>query len=165
MNKKLILSLSTVTLLSTALFANMEHHKDKMQNSQIKKDACMKMMDKTHPKHKRGEMIIGKIMMLDLSAEQKNKIDQLMAQFKEKMQDPYEAFSDNGFDKDKFIDAHKNNFKTMVKHKAQMIEEVYSILTKEQKKDLKTILDMDKIMKKKKFDKMMGKVHKPEFHG
>lgn len=166
MNKKLILSISAAVLLSTSLFANMHDGKKQMPKDGMNKQACMDKMGKKPFEFKKGDMIIGKMMMLDLSSEQKEKIKTIMDNFKDDLEDPYEAFSANGFDKDKFVDAQKNNIKTMLKNRADLIEKVYAVLTKEQKKDLKTILDADRIMKKKRFEKMISQhPHKPEFHG
>eukprot|EP01155_Anaeramoeba_flamelloides_P012774 Anaeramoba_flamelloidesa333531_47.p2 GENE.a333531_47~~a333531_47.p2 ORF type:complete len:184 (+),score=31.62 a333531_47:124-675(+) len=163
MNKKLILSLSTVALLSSSLFANMPQ-KMEMQKDGMQQQSCMKKMKRHSFGHKKVDMIITKIMMLDLTSKQKDEIKKIINEFKDNLQDPSDAFSDTGFDKDMFIEAHNHNFKTMIENRANLIEKVYAVLTKEQKKDLKTILDMDKLIKKK-FDKMMGKAHKPEFRG
>lgn len=164
MNKRLILSLSTIALLSTSLFANMHQEKMGMPHGDMKKERCMKGMHKPHGGMQEN-MIIGKIMMLDLTKEQKDKIDTIMSEFKADLKDPYEAFSESSFDKDKFVEAQQNNIKMMLKNRAELIEKVYAVLTKAQKKDFKTLLNSDRIMKNKKFENRMGGMPKPEFQG
>lgn len=161
--KKFILGLGAVALLTNSLHANMNEEKTQMQKAMMIKHFQIKHMPMKSQKGIVDRMIIGKIMMLDLSDEQKGKIDTIIKEFKAELSDPYEAFSDNEFDKDAFVKAQRNNIKTMIKNRADLIEKVYNVLTKEQRKDLKTILDMDKIVKKKLFNKHQA--HKPKFQG
>lgn len=158
-NKKLILTLATVTLFTNSLFANMDEKRTQLPENMMIKHFYMKTMP-MKPHHKFEDRIISKIMMLDLSKEQKKQIKEIVHTKNKKTLDPLDAFSEDGFDKEKFILAIENKKETKLKNKAEKIAKVYALLTKEQKKDLKTILDMEKLMKKK-----MSKKHKPEFRG
>lgn len=161
--KRFILSLGAIALFTSSLHADMNDDKMQMQKGMMVKHFQIKHMPMKPQNGLLDRMIIGKIMMLDLSEEQKGKIDNIIKEFKAELSDPYEAFSDEEFDKDAFVKAQRDNIKTMIKNRADLIEKVYSVLTKEQRKDLKTILDMDKIVKKKLFNKHQA--HKPEFRG
>jgi protein CpxP len=165
--KKIILSLGAIALFTTSLSANTYEGKRQLPNGMMIKHYQMKQMPmKGYHKKSRKNMIISKIMMLDLTPEQSKKIKEIVEVKNDKVIDPLDAFSENGFDKDKYIKAIEGNKEARLKERAEKISKIYALLTKEQKKDLKTIIDMEKLMKKKKFDRMMGKNdQRPQFRG
>lgn len=168
MKKSLILSIGTAALLSSSLFANMPFGNPGMPNKGIQTQDCGKTMMPQRPmgdKKMGKDMIIGKIMMLDLSSEQRKKIDDILRTKPKDMIDPLDAFSETSFDQSKYLKALETNKETMLKDRVEKLSKVYALLTETQKKDLKTIIDMEKI-KRKNMDKraMDFKMHKPEFH-
>ncbi|MDY0321991.1 MAG: Spy/CpxP family protein refolding chaperone [Arcobacteraceae bacterium] len=87
--------------------------------------------------------VMDTIMSLDLSKEQESKIDAIMKEHMDEVKaktDIASAFSADKFDKKKFMEA-QNTREIMVQSKADMLEKVYKVLTKEQKAELKAELD------------------------
>jgi Spy/CpxP family protein refolding chaperone len=87
--------------------------------------------------------VMDTIMNLDLSKEQETKIDAIMKEHMDEVKaktDVASAFSADKFDKKKFMEA-QNTREIMVQSKADMLEKVYKVLTKEQKAELKAELD------------------------
>ena len=94
---------------------------------------------------KRGE-IIKVFQSLDLSSDQKEQLMTLRKEMQETMKslrDPQKAkeellgyFSEEGFDKDGFVNKVSEKFDEKIKIRADYIEKMYNILTPEQRKDL-----------------------------
>lgn len=154
MNKKIILSLASALLLTSTLLAsgmnsdNQNTMKCSDKNG-MKKECSKKMMYKKH--HGKNHMVA--IMMhLDLSAEQKVKVRELMRNTWKNMPKTSDAFSDSSFDKELFIKLSKERRDNKIQREADMIEGVYNILTPAQKKALKEKLSQ-KRMKKQKMSK------------
>lgn len=163
MNRKLILSLSTVALLSTSLFANMPMGNHNMQNQGIIKEQQKKDMQK-HPIQysvMHSEIVLNNIMMLDLTNEQIKKIKEIINAKVENIINPSDAFTKDSFDKAKYLKTIEQNKEMVLKDRVEKLSKIYEILTKKQKIDLKTILDMEEIMQKKM---ETHKMHKQEFH-
>lgn len=96
--------------------------------------------------------LIDTIMIMDLTKEQEAKIDALMTEHMESVEaktDLNLAFGDNKFDKKKFIEV-QNKRDIMVQSKADMIDKMYQVLTKEQKAELKAELNNFSQTKNKK---------------
>lgn len=120
MNKKILVTLALgLTLgLSSISAKGFEKDGDRMSHHQF---GDMKMMMS--------------LKSIDLTKEQKEKIKDLFEDKKEqKNDDLVKLFSEKGFDKKAYIDMMSNKRDNMLKSKAQMIEDVYAILTDEQKK-------------------------------
>ncbi len=94
---------------------------------------------------KRGEVI--KIFQsLDLSDDQKEQLNDLRKEMRETMKslrDPQKAkeellgyFSEEGFDKDGFVNKVSEKFDEKIKIRADYIEKMYNILTPDQRKEL-----------------------------
>ena len=152
MNKKMILGLATATLLATSALAYGGGSKscDGYKNSCDKS----KMMHKRS--HKGGFKFVHMVMKLDLSDEQRKQIRKIVQTTMNSTPYPIDAFSDTSFDKEKFIKLHKQKREVKVQKKADMIEDIYELLDDSQKKDLKTMLDMKKMMKKSKMHNKKG---------
>jgi len=135
MNKRVILSLGLTALLSSSLSAN--------GMSCDKEDKNFKKSHNEMMKHNRneGNHLMAYIMKLDLSDEQRKKIDSIV---KENMQNSAklsDAFSDKSFDKDLYIKSLKEKEELRVERKAQMMQNVYNVLNASQKQELKKIID------------------------
>lgn len=92
-------------------------------------------------------MILPKIMMLDLSTEQQEKISEILAN-NQGMENPLDAFTNNSFDEVKYAKVMQKNMDNMGKFCAQRISKIYNLLTAKQKKDLKSLLDAQNVMMK-----------------
>lgn len=146
MNTKIILSLGATALLASTLLAN------PAQGPKCDKGSCNKQqMSKQHKKGNskgKGENVVRMFKKLNLTDEQKTKIRAIIKDSMNSVPNPSTAFTDNSFDMNKFIELSKQKQASKIERRAQMIQKVYSVLTDEQKKDFKTMLDMKDIMKK-----------------
>ncbi|MDD2697236.1 MAG: Spy/CpxP family protein refolding chaperone [Arcobacteraceae bacterium] len=86
-----------------------------------------------HPHHDFMRMFMGKVETLGLTKEQKASIGKIFDENKPKMVTPMEAFSDDKFDAQKFVDIIQNQKLERIKQQADIISKVYDILTPEQK--------------------------------
>jgi len=107
--KKLIIGLATVSVLGVGLFA--------MGGGCNKKAGFMKPV----------------IMELNLSQSQKEQIQEIHTKSKNAMETPSDAFSENGFDKAKFIKISKSFRERRIEQKAENMEKIYNLLTDEQR--------------------------------
>lgn len=99
-------------------------------------------------------MILPKIMMLDLSEKQQEKIRKILNSKVLNDLNPLDAFSDTSFDKDKYIKAVEKNREMMIKIHAEKISKIYLLLTNKQKKNLKKIIDVQNMYKNKNYNHM-----------
>ncbi|RXJ99132.1 hypothetical protein CRU98_07150 [Arcobacter sp. CECT 8986] len=139
MKRKILAATLATTILTTGLFA---YQNNGGQNCQFmnKDKASMKMNKKGY--HHKHHGIIGVVKQLNLSTEQKSKIADIMKSNRGKMQTINDAFSKTEFDKNKFIKILSTKRENMIKLKAQMVSDIYDILTKEQKEQFKVLLDL-----------------------
>lgn len=154
MNKKIILSLTATALLASSLLA----YNGQSQMQQGNNPGCKqgKMM-KGH-KGKSGPMLTKMVMRLDLSDAQRTQVRAVIKKNMANKPNPHDAFTDTSFDKKAFIALANARRDGRVEARADMIEEIYTLLEPSQKKDLKTMLDMKDIMKKNK--SMQGNMKK-----
>lgn len=141
---KMILGLGTAALLSTAALAypaGMNTDGCDMKNNHHK------MMKMKH--HKKGDKIIGAMMKLDLTQDQRDKIDTILKEARDARQSPSVAFTAKDFDKEKFVKLMKEQRETRIEQRAETLGKIYALLDDTQKKDLKTILDMQRLQHKK----------------
>ena len=143
MNKKILLGLGAALLASTLMAGNCGNKQMCDGNNK----GCATMQGTCH--NKGG--FIPAVMSLDLSSEQETKIKEVMAKCCKDAPNPMDAFSETNFDKKKFVELSKKRKDAKIEHKAQMMSEVYALLTVEQKKALKAKLDQ----RGKKLPKMM----------
>lgn len=100
--------------------------------------------DRQYRSHHKGNMsrfFIGAVYSLDLTKEQQVKVDELIKTFQENRMKKFDAFTEKGFDKEAYINARLKMKEDMVRAKADLIENVYKVLTSEQKKELKEEID------------------------
>lgn len=151
MNKKIILGLGSSLLVASSLLAF---------NPQSGMQGCdgmgqgMKCGSKFHKMQKRGMHkkrggFMSMVMNLDLSTKQRTQIKEIIMASRKDMPKPSDAFSDTKFDKEKFIKLATQKREAKIKLRAEVMSKVYKVLNSSQKKDLKTMMDMKQLMKKK----------------
>ena len=109
-----------------------------------------------HSNHHKGDssrFIIGAVYALDLSDEQKGKVDAFMVEYQNLRTKAFEAFKDDGFDKEAYIKARITSKEDKIKAKADLIEKIYGVLTKEQKTELKKELEDFKKLRETRVNK------------
>jgi Spy/CpxP family protein refolding chaperone len=154
MNKKIVLSLAAAILLSTSAIASCQN--SDMGKGYKEKSSSCNMMQKGSSFKQHGS-IMHMAMMLDLTDEQRVKIRDIIKSSYANMPKQSDAFTDNSFDKQKFIDISKEKREFKIKNKADTIEKIYALLDDSQKKDFKTMIDMREMMKYNMKNKMMNK--------
>jgi Spy/CpxP family protein refolding chaperone len=142
----------TVLLLSSLVSSFLFAVDMKNNSGEFKKDRgdfCHKEMRLAH------FSLMKYIHELKLDDGQVSKIKDIMKNIRPKIESYSEVFKDGKFDKDRYIDISLNKYKNMVEYKATLIEKIYEILTKEQKDELKKMIDSNKFEDKKgmKYDK------------
>ncbi len=146
MNKKIILSLTAAALLTSSLLAyNGQGQMQQGNNPGYKQGKMMQGQ-----KGRGGPMFIKTVMRLDLSDAQRTQVRAIIKKNMADKPNPNDAFTDTSFDKKAFIALANERRDGRVEARADMIEEIYTLLEPSQKKDLKTMLDMKDIMKKNK---------------
>lgn len=143
MNKRIILGLGFAALLSSSVLAgNISCDKEDKGFNKSHKMSC-----DSH----RGGRFMPLVMKLDLSDEQRKKIDAIVQESMKGMPKISDAFSENGFDKKLFVKLYNEKIENKAEKKAQMIESVYAVLDASQKKELKKILNERATAKKEFF--------------
>ncbi len=142
MKKSILVTAVTVTILATGAFAyNKSGCNMSGQNQQGMGMKKMHMMKQGMHQQKRGSMM-KLFRQLNLSAEQQTKLQDIMKNSMQKRESMFTAFSENGFDKDKFIKQAMNKKENMIKLKAQTLEKAYNVLDKKQKSQLRVLMDL-----------------------
>ncbi|RXJ86779.1 Spy/CpxP family protein refolding chaperone [Arcobacter sp. CECT 8985] len=139
MKTKLLSGVLATALLTTGLFAYQNNGDRNCQFSNDKKMYKKHMMRKSNYK-KFGIMSV--VKQLNLTADQKMKIAKVVRTNKGKMQTINDAFTKKEFDKNKFIEILSSKRENMIKLKAQMVADIYDVLTNEQKEQFKVLLDL-----------------------
>jgi Spy/CpxP family protein refolding chaperone len=129
MGNKLILSIGASMILVSSLLAFGGHS------------------GKKNGSHKGG--VIKMVMNLDLSDTQRTQIRTIMQDGKASMPNPSNAFSDTSFDEAKFIKLLNERKNNKIEHMAKRISKIYKVLSVEQKKNLRTMLDAKNKMRQK----------------
>ena len=127
------------TVLASGLFAMGDMDKKDRKNIENK---CM-MSEETMMKHHK-ETILYLFNELNLTGEQKTKIEQIVADVRKNEKTPDVAFTKDSFDKDKFISIMNDRRDNMIKSQAEIMEKSYAILTAKQKEQLKVLMDLRK---------------------
>ncbi|RXK00729.1 hypothetical protein CRV02_08660 [Arcobacter sp. CECT 8989] len=143
MKKRVIISMALATVLATGLYAkgNCDRGCDYNKSS--------KMMKKSH---KGGFMSF--VYNLDLDDKQKEQIQTIKKEMmKKRFAKKDSAFTATDFDKEKYIQLMKQKRENMIESKAEMIDKIYKVLNKDQKKQLKEMMDK----RKERFSSMMKK--------
>ena len=155
MNTKIILSLGASALLASSLLAlspvpNQGNAGACQQGKMKQCDGASCQQKKMMKQHKQGKKdgIVKMFMKLDLSDAQRAEIRSIIQENRKNRPTLNTAFSDTSFDKEQFIAISKAKQANKAERKAELIQKIYNVLTKAQKKDLKTMLDMKVLMKK-----------------
>lgn len=149
--KKTIVSFATLlTLAATSIYAA---NSDTCQNmTPCPNPNGMTEAPAPHMMHAHKGGMIGGFPMLDklnLSDDQRHKLDVLQSEFKlemTKLRDPkmvtkmQDLMSADSFNKKEFIKLHNEMHEKMVNIQADHMEKVFNVLTKEQRAELKTLL-------------------------
>lgn len=143
--KKIVTSLALASVLVSGLYAQNGEFKKDRQNCEMKyKDG------KKGSKHQGG--IFGVFYELNLTAEQKTKIDEIIKDSMKNQETPMDAFGKDSFDKAKFTKIMKEKRDKHLEVKAEIIDKAYKILDAKQKEQLKTLLDLRKDKMQQKFE-------------
>lgn len=141
MKTKLTAGLLLTTLLAGSLYAGNCQMNNKMQKGNSDRSTCMMKYKKSH-KDSRSSMGIFK--ELNLTADQKKKIKEIVKEARKNKKTINEAFTKDSFDKNKYISIMNEKRDNMLKSKAEIIEKSYEVLTAKQKEQLKVLMDLRK---------------------
>jgi periplasmic protein CpxP/Spy len=144
MKNKLISGLLTSVILGTGLYATADM--DKRANSQ-----CMTKNDKSHKMDNHRGGVFNMFERLNLTAEQKTKIEQIIDESRKNIKSEDEAFTKDSFDKAKYVQIMSEKRDNMLKSYADTMEKSYAVLTTKQKEQLKVLMDL----RKEKMDKKL----------
>ena len=143
----ILTSLAMSAILATSVHAQMQE-KPMMQKEGKAcdmKQAKMKGCDM----QKGGHGIMPLLHKLNLTDEQQKSIKAIMDENMKKQESKYSAFTEDSFDKNKYIKQMKNAQEDRIKLQAETIEKVYALLTPKQKSQLRVLMDLnDEKMKK-----------------
>lgn len=147
-SSKVLTGLVLSSLLATGLYASCN---EKKSHGMMSQDNGMKMMKKSSH---HGKMMFKSILKdLNLTAEQKTQIKEIVKTSKAKRQGMNEAFSKSSFDQNEFIKIMSEKRDNMIKSKAEMISKIHAVLDKKQKEQFKVLLDL-------KAEKMQSRYNK-----
>lgn len=140
MNKKILITLGSLLVASSLMAGNCNMQKNNGPKSCDTKQNC-----NTNNCGSKGGFI-PMVMSLDLSDEQRTKIKTIVTNSFANMPNPHDAFTETTFDKKKFMELAKQKRDAKLERKAQMMQDVHAVLTKEQKVALKKQLDTKTMM-------------------
>jgi periplasmic protein CpxP/Spy len=140
-------ALAMSALLATSMNAQMqEKGMQKEGKSCDMKQAKMKGCD---GQRGGGHAIMPLLHKLNLTDEQQKSVKAIMEENMKKQESVYSAFTEDNFDKSKYIKQMKNAQEDKINLQAQTIEKVYALLTPKQKSQLRVLMDLqDENMKK-----------------
>jgi len=151
----------SVLLMSSTLFANTDYtsYKENNQNlhQEYKKINGYNNHDKKKSRYHRGDIgrfFIGVVYNLDLTKKQNEEIDAIIRDFKNKRFDKFNGFTEDGFDKQAYINARMKSKSDKIKLKADLIENIYKVLDKKQIEKLNKKIKLFKQRKMNKRKKM-----------
>ncbi len=146
MKRSILATAVAVTILATGAFAYNKagcNMSEQYQGKGMKKMHMMQgSMNKGMHKKQGGMAIMKLFRQLNLTQEQQTKLRDIMQNSMQKRESMFSAFSENGFDKDKFIKYAMNKKENMIKLKAQTLEQAYNVLDKKQKSQLRVLMDL-----------------------
>lgn len=133
MKKQILTSLVALSVLTTGGYAynntscqNKGHHK--MYAKKMQMHGSMKFMQM--------------FKRLNLNNDQKMQIREIIAKSMQKKESMFSAFSQDSFDKEKFIKQASQKRENMIKLRADTLEKAYNVLTKKQKSQLRVLMDL-----------------------
>ena len=139
MNKKIIFILGTLMFCSASLLASASQMQTKEQERQH---------EKYPPSKKQLNMnFVNMVLNLKLTDAQREKIYTIIKNSMDTLPRPEDAFTENSFDKKKYIQLTKERRIMKLELKAQMIETVYALLSPSQKKALRTMIEVKEMIR------------------
>ncbi|QKF58598.1 Spy/CpxP family protein refolding chaperone [Aliarcobacter lanthieri] len=133
--KRIVLSMILATLLGGALYANCDVDKGhKGDRTHFSKDKFNK--------HSKDGHFFGMFKELNLTAEQNEKIKNIIEDIRKDNKFINEAFTKDSFDKAKYSKIISEKRENMLKSQVEILEKSYAILTPKQKEQLKVLLDL-----------------------
>jgi len=159
-NLKRSIMLATALFVTTSAIPNNEYKQNNEQKHEMheKGKGYKGYKNKKDRRSHRGDIsrfFIGTVYSLNLTKEQEMKIDKSIQEFKKKRFNEFNGFTKDGFDKQKFINARKNAREDKIKLKADLIANIYKVLTKEQLVQMNKEIEMYKKMKEVEMYKKM----------
>ena len=139
MKRTLIVTVTAISLFSSSLFAfGSTGRITQDQSKQIMHQQIMKKKSV----HSVSQHFINLVYQLNLSKEQSDKIYKIITTEKPEKALLFDTFSESNFDKEKFLSQMDKQSEFTLKSKADKIEKIYSILTSNQKKQLRVLMDL-----------------------
>ncbi len=151
MKKKVLVATGLATLLAVGLYAS--SNCDKGKHGWSNHGGFHKAYK--HQRKHRGELM-STFKKLNLTKEQKKQIWQIKKDMMKNCPSINMAFTKDSFDKAKFIEIMKQKRDSKITNRAEFIEKVYNVLTKKQKEQFKTLLDLQDEKRALMMDKGMG---------
>ncbi|RXJ57539.1 Spy/CpxP family protein refolding chaperone [Candidatus Marinarcus aquaticus] len=152
MKTKMITGLMATLLGASLLNAQMMNQNDSRCDG---KKAKMSYYKGVHGMKGSHMGIMPLLFKLNLTQEQEERVQKIMTTFKSQMPSPYESFSADKFDEEKYIQQAMTKKENMIKLRAKMISKVYDVLTDKQKSQLRVLMDLkeEKLKQGCRFDK------------
>jgi Spy/CpxP family protein refolding chaperone len=147
---KILTGLVLTGLLGTSLYANCNMNK-KNGEMNFNKNSKSHMMKSSH-KMKKGMPVLRILKNLNLTAEQRTSVKEIMMNSKKNKKSINTAFTKNSFNKNEFIKTMSEKRENMIKSKAEMIEKVYAVLDNKQKEQFKVLIDLRTEKMKQRFN-------------
>lgn len=144
MKKQLLATLVAGSILTTGAFAFGGGGCD-MQNPQqcMQKDMMGKGMHKGMRRgHRGGFAEMGIIRELNLTSDQRTKIQKMRDEMRKNRVHLSDAFSNGSFDQTKYENLLKAQRDNRIKNRAKMLGQVYDVLSAKQKAQFKTLLEL-----------------------
>ncbi len=142
---KILTGLFLSGILASGLFASSCDMSKKGEKANCEKQSCSMQKDKSHKmEHKGQNHFFGIFKELNLTSEQENKIEQIIADSRKNIKTTDEAFTKDSFDKAKYLQIMNEKRDNMLKSQAEIMEKSYAILTAKQKEQLKVLMDLRK---------------------
>lgn len=141
-NTKIFSGLAMGAILALTVTVASAHEGDKSHS--VKQGHSMNKSHSMKSKrgHQGGHGIISLVKQLNLNDKQKESIKAIMKDSKTKHESKYMAFSGSSFDKSKYIKQMESAKDNRIKEHAQTIEKIYAILDKNQKLQLRVLMDL-----------------------
>ncbi len=144
MKTKLLVATALTAVLSTGLYAACNGQAQGMMKKGMNNgnQSCGMKAGKHMMKGHKGPMSL--VRQLGLTVEQTQQIMQIRNDLMKNRVTPDVAFTNNSFDKAKFIEIMKQKRDNKIESKAEMMDRVYKILTPQQKEQFKVLMDLKK---------------------
>ena len=146
---KLVSSLALDSVLVSGLYAqggkNCDFKKDRQSCNYKQKN------EKQYNNHNRSGFL-NMFSELNLSSEQKTKIENIMKDSRKNQEFPCDAFSKDSFDKAKFAKIMRDKQDKKFEEQADILDKAYKVLDSKQKEQLRTLMDLRKEKMKQRFE-------------